>query len=247
LKKVLGPAAVLAFVALAVVAGLKFLPKKQGQAAPVPTEETRAQIAKTETESPSPPDPTKPKPEEKTVQAEKPEASAPVKKEEPKAIPMPRPPLPAEPDLSSANIALARVTAARSMVVREGIQESELFRQLADEQTRQGQRFLAQKSPLEARSLFIVSERLYRLCLEKKSDEDRLLVLKKSVETLRSDLENKRAFADEDALYRAAKDNEKQGVRSLAEKDILNASQSYIKAFATYQKFLLSLPASKDK
>ncbi len=247
LRKLIVPASVLVFAAIAIVAALKFLPRKGTSSPPVPAEETQIKAKQPETQPPSAPSQEKTKAEEQKPKAGQPDISVVVKKETPKDAPRPPQSALPEPDMSSANVAMARVTAARSQVLKAGIAESDLFFQLAEEQEKQGQKYLSQKSPLEARSQFFVSERLLRICLEKSRDEDRLQVLKKSVEGLRSDLEEKRTFAREDALYGAAKENEKQAVLSLSGRDILNAARSYIKAYVIYEKFLLSQALSNNK
>ena len=247
LRKLIVPAAILLFVAIAVVAVLRFLPRKETTSLLIKGEEAPVQVSQQETQPPAAPAQEKARKAIEKPQVERARIPAASGKEAPKVTPKPPQPSPPEPDLSTANISMARARAARSQVLKEGILESDLFFQLAEEQEKQGQKYLSQKSPLEARCLFIVSEKLYRLCLEKRKDEDRLLILKKSVENLRSDLEGKRDFAKEDALYQAAKESEKQGVLSQAEKDVLNASRAYIKAFIIYEKFLLSMPAPKDK
>jgi serine/threonine protein kinase len=246
LKKLLVPAAILVFAAIAVVAVLKFLPRKEA-APPVPAEQTQAKTTQPEAQPPSALPQEKTKAEDQKPRPEETAAQAAAKKETPKVAPKPAQPAAPEPDMSSANVAMARVTAARSQVLKAGIAESDLFFQLAEEQEKQGQKYLAQKSPLEARSQFFVSERLLRICLEKSKDEDRLQVLKRAVESLRNDLEEKRAFARDDALYGAAKENEKQAVLALSGRDILNAARSYIKAYVIYEKFRLSLAAPGNK
>jgi serine/threonine protein kinase len=247
LRKLFIPAAVLVFAAVAIVAALKFLPRKETASPPVQTKEPAVQATQPETQPPAAPVQEKPKPEEEKPQVKPAEVPAASEKEPPKAAAKPPQPAAPEPDMSSANVAMARVVAARSQVLKAGIRESDLFFQLADEQEKQGLKYVSQKSPVEARGQFVVSERLFRICLEKNKDEDRIQVLKKSVESLRSDLEARRAFTSEDVLYAGAKENEKQAVLSLAGRDILNAARSYIKAFVIYEKFLLSLPAPSNK
>jgi serine/threonine protein kinase len=247
LRKVIIPAAILVFVVIAVVALLKYLPRKEAASPPVMDKKAPVQASQPGSQPPASLAQEKAKTEEEKPPAERAGTPAAADKMAPKVTPKPPQVSPPEPDSAAANIAMARATAARSQAQRERIPESDLFFQLAGQQQEQGQKFLSQKSILEARSLFVVSEKLYRLCLEKKKDEDRLLALKKSVEKLRSDLQDRRAFAQEDALFQAAKESEKQAVLSQAKNDILNASKAYIKAFVIYEKFLLSLPGPKDK
>jgi serine/threonine protein kinase len=247
IKKLIVPAAVLVLIIIAVVATLKFLPRKEAPSRPVQTKESSVQQSRPETQPLSSLSQKRPEGKEDNARGARSENLAAAKNEEPKAAVKPSKPGLSEPDMSSANVAMARIIAAKSQVQKEGISESDLFFQLAEEQEQEGQKYLSLKSPGEARSQFIVSEKLLRICLEKSKDEDRLLVLKKFVDNLRSDLEGKRAFAPEDALYKAAKDNEKQGVLSLAKRDILTAAKSYIQAFIIYEKFLVSLPVRKSK
>jgi hypothetical protein len=252
LRKLIVPAVVLVIAAVAVIAALRFLPPKEAASPPVPAEEIQKQETQADATQPqTQPGSSEPKAEPRAGE-QKPrtaelDARAPVKKETPKVVPKPPAPAAPEPDMSSANVAMARVTGARSQVLKAGIAESDLFFQLAEEQEKMGQKFITQKSPLEARSQFFVSERLFRICLEKTKDEDRLQVLKKSVESLRIDLEEKRTFPRDDALYGAAKENEKQAVLSLSGRDSLNAARSYIKAYVIYQKFAFSLAAANNK
>jgi len=55
-----------------------------------------------------------------------------------------------------------------------GTAEKELFFQLAEAKAQDAQKYIPQISPLEARSQDVISEKLFRIYLEKDKDEDRL-------------------------------------------------------------------------
>ena len=187
------------------------------------------------------------KPEVKTEKTLDKESGSTValKKEEPKAPAEQPKPGPSDPDMTSATLAMARVTAARSQAEKRGLSEKDLFFRLAAAKAQEGQKYLSQKTPLEARSQFVVTERLFRICLEKSRDEDRLNLLKKFVEDLREDLEDKRSFAPDDKLYASARESEKQAAALQGKKDFENSAKSLLQASVIYEKFLLSLQPLK--
>jgi serine/threonine protein kinase len=150
-------------------------------------------------------------------------------------------------DMNSATLAMARVTGARSQAQKGGLSVKDLFFRLAEAKAQEGQKFLTQKSPVEARSLLVVAERLFRISLDKNKDEDRLSVLKNFVENLREDIEDKKIVSPGNKLYDSAKESEKQAAAFLAKKDIENSAKAYIQASAIYEKFLLSYQPPKNK
>jgi len=271
MKKLLLPAAVMVILVAAVLAVLKFLPRKESAVPALPVQATdqavqptgeQAKAADTKMEVKEPGTkkvdskleavpPVLP-PEKKTeVKADKardtgPAAGAPAKKEEPKTASEQPKSGASDADLSSANLAQARVIAARSRAQKEGRSDKELFYRLAEARAQEAQKYLSQKSPVEARSLFTVSERLFRINTERNKDEDRLNALKKFVEGLRGDVEDMKTVSPGDKLYESAKESEKQGAAFQTRKDIENAAKCFIQAFVIYEKFLLALqPAPK--
>ena len=172
------------------------------------------------------------------AEAKKDEAKAPA--EQPKAAAQ-------DSDMNSASLAMARVTGARSQALKGGLSVKDLFFRLAEAKAQEGQKFLTQKSPVEARSLLVVAERLFRISLDKNKDEDRLNILKNFVENLREDVEDKKIVSPGNKLFESAKESEKQAAAFLAKKDIENSAKAYIQASAIYEKFLLSYQPPKNK
>ena len=174
-------------------------------------------------------------------------SAAEAKKDEAKAPPEQSKAGAQDSDMNSASLAMARVTGARSQALKGGLSVKDLFFRLAEAKAQEGQKFLTQKSPVEARSLLVVAERLFRISLDKNKDEDRLNILKNFVENLREDVEDKKIVSPGNKLYDSAKESEKQAAAFLAKKDIENSAKAYIQASAIYEKFLLSYQPPKNK
>ncbi len=204
-------------------------------AVPPSTAPEKKQEDKTGTEPAAKPGSKEVKTREKAVSPAEVEA----KKEEPKTVAEAKTGA-LEADISSANLALARVTAARAQAQKEGIDAKALFFGLAEAKSKEGQRYLSQNSYIDARSAFVISEKLFRTGMEKGGDEGRLKAFRKYVENLREDIEDMQKGWGEDKTFNSARESEKQGAASLAKKDIENAAKSYVQASVVYQKILLS-------
>jgi serine/threonine protein kinase len=253
-KKLIVPAAALVVFGLVTFAVLKFLPKKSGPPSPPSTTDAstalnmpaqgavlpsvapeKKQEKKTGTEPAAKPGSKEVKTREKAAGPAEVEA----KKEEPKTVAEARPGA-LEADISSASLAMARVTAARAQAQKEGIDAKTLFFGLAEARSKEGQKYLNQNSYIDARSAFVISEKLFRTGMEKGGDEGRLKAFRKYVENLREDIEDMGKGWGEDKTFKSAQESEKQGAASLAKKDIENAVKSYVQASVVYQKILLS-------
>jgi hypothetical protein len=93
---------------------------------------------------------------------------------------------------------------------------------------------------LEARSQFIVTERLFRICWKKQGRR------RKPHKFCRTeDLEDKRSFSPDDKLYASARESEKQAAALQGKKDFENSAKSLLQASVIYEKFLLSLQPLK--
>jgi hypothetical protein len=66
-------------------------------------------------------------------------------------------------DISAANLAMARVTAARAQAQKEGQDAKSMFFGLAEAKSKEGQRSLGQNSYIDARCAFMISEKLFRM------------------------------------------------------------------------------------
>ena len=100
---------------------------------------------------------------------------------------------------------MARVTAARAQAQKEGIDAKTLFFGLADARSKEGQRYLSQNSYIDARSAFVISEKLFRTGMEKGGDEGRLKAFRKYVENLREDIEDIGKGWGEDKTFKSAR------------------------------------------
>jgi hypothetical protein len=258
-KKLIVPAAALIVFGFVTFAVLKFLPKKSGPpSSPTATDASAAlnlpaqgvippstapekkQEDKTRTEPAAKPGIKEVKTREKTVSPAEVEA----KKEEPKTVAEAKTGA-SEADVSSANLAMARVTAAKAQAQKEGIDAKTLFFGLAEARSKEGQKYLSQNSYIDARSALIISEKLFRTGMEKGGDEGHLKAFRKYVENLREDIEDAQKGSGGDKTFESARTSEKQGAASLAKKDIENAAKSYVQASVVYQKILLSLKTEK--
>jgi len=258
-KKFLIPAAAVVVLGILTFAVLKFLPKKGGPSSSPEAADSSAAINKPDGGAVQPSDTPEKKQDAKrgaqpatkpgskeVVTREKPvgPAGGEAKKEESKAAPEAKTST-LEADMNSASLAMARVTAARAQVEKEGIDSKDLFFGLAEARSKEGQRYLSQNSYIDARTVFVISERLYRASMEKGGDEGHLKAFKKYVENLREDVEDIGKGIKEDKAFTSAQENEKQGGASLAKKDFENAAKSYVQASIVYQKILLTSKQAK--
>ena len=154
--------------------------------------------------------------------------------------PLPAASGPQDPDASSASLARARAAAARSNAVKSGIDEKSLFIRSADGMLSDAQKAVGQKRYVDARSMCMVSERLFRTSQEKAKDEDRLKVFRRYVEGLSEDVDDLKPAPVGNKALDAAKEAEKQGKALQASKDIENAVKYYVQAALGYQKTLIS-------
>ncbi|MCJ7643479.1 MAG: serine/threonine protein kinase [Candidatus Aminicenantes bacterium] len=258
-KKLIVPAAALVVFCIVTLAVLKFLPKKSGApllptatdasaalnmpgqgAVPPSAAPKKKQEDKTGTEPAAKPGSKEVKMREKAVSP----AEVAAKKEESITVAGAKTGA-LEADMESANLAMARATAARAQTQKEGVDKKTVFFGLADARFKEGQRYWSQKSYIDARSVLIISEKLFRTGMERGGDEDHLKTFRKYVENLRGDIEDAKKELSGDKAFESARESEKQGAASLAKKDIENAVKSYVQASVVYQKILLSLRTGK--
>ncbi|MEW5900499.1 MAG: serine/threonine-protein kinase [Acidobacteriota bacterium] len=252
-KKLIIPAAA---VVLAVAAFLviKIVPgKKIPSSSPAPDVQTAKQagdVSVSQVRSDQPPV-SKPAGDKKATQAAasfRPVSSEAVKKEDSGAGEKEKkkasPKAPSQAELQSASLALARVRTYKSQAQKAGIDPQTVFYRRAESTELQAKDYLNKNSVVEARSMFSISERLFRLCMEKEKDADRLKVWKKFVENLRKDVEKRKASVGEKAMASAG-EQEKQAAAFEAKRDIENALNSYIQAAFGYEIILVSSQEKK--
>jgi hypothetical protein len=250
-KKFAVPAGALAVLALAAFVILKFLPGKGGPSAP--DQPVRTEVAK-DVPSGQPADsgakaaiPEKKQavtpvvPNAGETKGREPAVLPPAGKVDPKTQGVPADPAPQDPDASSVSLAQARASAARAVALRSGVDEKSLFIRLADGVMSDAQKVFGQKRYVDARSMCVVSERLFRTCQEKAKDEDRLKAFRKYVEGLRGDVDDLKPKPVGNKALDAAKEAETQGKALQSSKDIENAAKYYVQAALAYQKSLLSV------
>ena len=264
-KKWLLPLALTAAAGLILIAVLNFLPKKEKAGEPsLKSAETAAIQKETKAGKTPPPvqqeEKTKPNPSKKepepAVKQEVPSAKTePAKptaenKADEKAAGTPivekKPDVPANPDLDMANLGLARTLAFKSQVQKQNLDPNAVFVRFADSKVQEGQNFVSQKNYVDARSVFAITERLYRFCLESKKDEDRLKGFKKFVKGLNDDASDKLKPKKDDKLFSAATEAEKKAAELADKKDISGAMKSLYQAAFFYQKVLITpIPVKK--
>jgi serine/threonine protein kinase len=242
-KKLIVPAAAVVLLVIAAVIILKFLPRKEN--VPAPVQAMSSQIKKSAAKQEVLPSVAPPEIKEEKVRDTG--SPAAFKKDEQKAsLAQPKTASP-DADVRLLNLSMARMNAAKSQAQKQGLAEKALFFRLAEAKAQEAQKYLSQKNLTDARCLFTISEKLYRICLESNQDEDRLKALKKFVENLRGEIEETRAVSPGEKLYEYAKEYEKQGAAFQAKKDLENSARSYLQASIFYEKILLSLLATKNK
>ncbi len=252
-QKIVVPAAVLAALAIVAFIVFKVLPGKGGQASP-------AQPVQTKAEKDVPSD----RPTESGTKAAVPEekpsvtpaapngseekgtetaALPPPGKIDPKTQEAPAAAAPQDPEASSASLAQARASAARIGAVKSGVEEKSLFVRLADGILSDAQKASGQKRYVDARSQGIVAERLFRTCVEKARDDDRLKLFRKYVEGLGEDIADVKPAPVGNKILDAAKEAEKKGKALQSSKDIETAAKYYVQAAVGYQKTLIASAA----
>jgi serine/threonine protein kinase len=253
-KKLLIPALVVTFAAAAIFIVLKLLPGKAKETSPsIQTAQplTREIIPPADTAAKKPD--SKPlvsppvSPKAKETKPQEPAAQPVSKKTEVKPVPDAPKIESVDQDTSSVSLAQARMNAARSLAQKQGQDMKSLFFRLAEDNNREAQKRVAQKNLIEARGLFVVSEKLFRACLDSSRDEDRLKSLKALAEDLRGDVEDLKPSPAKDQPFLAARDAEKQAAACLAKKDLENSAKFLIQAANYYQAKLLISKISKNK
>jgi len=256
-RKFAVPAGALAVLALAAFLVFKLLPGKGGSSAPgqpVRTEaskgvpsgkpaDSRAKAAIAEEQ----PFVTPAVPNAGDAKVREPGASPAAGKVDPKMKVAPAAPAPQDPESASASLAQARASAARSVALKAGVDEKSLFIRLADGVMSDAQKGFGQKRYADARSMCVVSERLFRTCQEKAKDEDRLKAFRKYVEGMRGDVDDLKPKPVGNKVLDAAKEAEKQGKALQSRKDIENAVRNYVQAAVGYQRTLASAASSKGR
>lgn len=252
-RKFVVPAVALAALALVAFVVFKILPGKGGPASPaqpVPTTASKdapsgpladagAKAAVPEGK-PSVTPITPNKGEEKGGEDKAPQAPAKV---EPKTQGAPAAAVAQSPEASSASLAQARASAARVGAVKSGVDEKSLFVRLADGILSDAQKASGQKRYVDARSQGVVAERVFRACVEKPKDDDRLKLFRKYVEGLAENVADLKPVPVGNKVLDAARDAEKQGRALQSTKDIETAAKYFVQAAVGYQKTLLSAAA----
>jgi serine/threonine protein kinase len=242
-KKLIVPAAAFVILVLAGLAVLKFLPRKDGAPSPAQATETQGKEVSPDKGSLSL---SASQGAKKDKIGDKGSAVA-VKKEEQKASLAKPKSSPADADLNSANLSRVRMNSAKNIANKDGVDRNSLFYRLAEAKAQEAQKYLSRKSLTDAKCLFFVSEKLYRVCTERKKDEDRLNSLKKFVDGLKKEIEKNRPAAERDKLYGQALNHEKQAAAFRAKKDLENSAKSYVQASVCYEKLLLTSEADKNQ
>jgi hypothetical protein len=240
-RKFAVPAAALAALVLIVFVVLKLLPRKggpSGSGQPVRTEVAREVPSGKPAVSEVRPSVTPVAPNAGETNGREPGALPAPGNVDPKTQGAPAAPAPQDLESASANLAQARASAARSVALKAGVDEKSLFIRLADGIMSDAQKGFKQKRYTDARSIYVVSERLFRTCQEKTKDEDRLKAFRKYVEGLRGDVDELKPKPVGNKVLDAARESEKQGKELQAGKDIEKAARSYIQAAVGYQRTL---------
>jgi serine/threonine protein kinase len=257
-KKFLLPAIGVAVAAAAVFIVLKVLPGKGSRSSPDTTQAAIGPIIppappaagsvpdKQLSSSGASPQTSEQKKEVQLQSQEKPAAPA-SKKPEPKTGAETPKTEAMDPEMSSTNLAQARMTAARAQALKQAGIDQSLFFKLAEANGQEGQKRFAQKNGIEARGQFMVAEKLFRICTESSKDEERIKSLKSFVKDLRDDVLDLKPSPAGEKPFLAAKEAETQAAACLAKKDLDGSAKWLIQAADYYQARLLAARAQKGK
>jgi len=253
-KKLLIPAAAVIGCGIVLVAVLTFLPKKSTDKPPaeitfaesripfelIPVYEFVQSPPLEEAAEESPPMPIPPaKKKTRPAQRSKP-APKPKKKSSPPPKPVQKPALVApDVDVSTAQLGIARMTAAKTRAQKKGLEGKTLFYQWADSNGPEVQKLLEQEKYLESRALSAALEKLFLISLSEDNDEARFKELEEYIEGLRKKIDRTDKTPQETEVYLRGINHEKQAVDFLTNKDYEKSIKAFAQASAVYEKLLL--------
>jgi predicted Ser/Thr protein kinase len=166
----------------------------------------------------------------------KPEVTS-AEKPKPEAAPAGPPPrTDAFEENKALDLAKARLAAAKSASARAGFDEKSIFFGAALDQEKLGQSEIPRRKIVDARCAYTVAEKLYRICVDRKNDADRLKALSRYVDDLRDGLKTLAPGTAEVKLFAEARDAERDGEAYQDKKDFENAVKSFARAALGYEK-----------
>jgi hypothetical protein len=150
-------------------------------------------------------------------------------------------------DMAAVSLAQARTAGPKANAVKEGLGKTSLFFRLATARETEAETYLARKKTTDARCLFSVVERLYRLSLENNSDDEKLKTLKRYAADLKADASREVKEAELKALLDRGQEAVKLGETAEAAKDVEGAAKNYVQASFLFEKARWASGLAKKK
>lgn len=159
---------------------------------------------------------------------------------------------PAAPPLAPAeqkavDMALARMTGARSLAVRQGHGPGSVFFETAEMLRGKGAAAAGAGKGVEARCSFAISEKLFRLCVTENRDPARWRELAKLVDRLRESALEAWKGVPADPLFQEAQSWVTRGDAARAKDDLAGAVKEYALAAFDYEKIRWGVEAALKK
>ncbi|MDW3226944.1 MAG: serine/threonine protein kinase [Acidobacteriota bacterium] len=161
----------------------------------------------------------------------KPPAVSPLAPEEQKAVDM----------------ALARMTGARSLAVKQGHGSGSAFFEAAEMLREKGASAAGAGKGTDARCSFTISEKMFRLCVTEKRDPARWRELAKLVDRLRENALEAWKNVPADPLFQEAQSRSTRGDAARAKDDLAGAVKEYALAAFDYEKIRWTVEAALKK
>lgn len=150
-------------------------------------------------------------------------------------------------DMDTARLGMARLYAAKSQAEKKNADENMLLYRLVVAKEPDVEKLFSKDKYLETRSLCAVLEKMLRITIEEKNDEDRYEALGKHVAALKKKLEKSDMTKTETDLLVYGITHEQQGSDFLAKKDFENSIKEHMQAADAFEKALLIIQSRSDK
>jgi len=144
----------------------------------------------------------------------------------------------------SAHLSRTRMNAAKLQAQNTGLDERNLLYKLANAGEQDAEKAYAKNDFSEAKPLYNILERVFRLSVQCNKDEDCVKILQELVAELKSKAAKSQTTRDS-GLFDAAQKDESQGRAFLTNKEFEDATKSFFQAAFEYEKIRLK-PSSKD-
>ena len=150
---------------------------------------------------------------------------------------------------TEAQVSLARMRLIdpKEKAVKKGIDPKSLFFAAAEAREKEAQRYADQKKNAEARCLFTITEKLYRLCLDESKDAGRLRALSKYAADLRDQAREAMSAAPREDLFGKAADLLTEGELARSNEASERAMRALTQAAFEFEKIRWAGQVAKKK